>query len=100
MIAMLLPEPDTDKPFLISRVPLSPTFTVPVFNNESPNTPTVPVLLVDTVMLPKLLAVPTPNEVMMEPPEAVLPLMSSIVTAPPLVLSSPEARVKILLLLG
>jgi hypothetical protein len=49
--------------------------------------------------LPEFVAVPTPNEIMMEPPEAVLPLQPSIVTAPPLVLPTPKARVKILPLL-
>jgi hypothetical protein len=94
-IAMLPPEPDADKTLLISRVPLLPMLTVPVFNNESPNTPAVPALLVNTVMLPEFVTVPTPNEIVMEPPEAVLPLTPSIVTAPPLMFPSPEARVKL-----
>ncbi len=98
-IAMLLPEPDADKPLPISRAPLSPTFAVPVFNNRSPNMPIVPALLINMAMLHKIVAMPTPNEMVMEPPEAVLPSTPSIVTAPPLVLPSPEARVKLMPLL-
>jgi hypothetical protein len=98
-IAMLMLELDADKKLLISKVPLLPTLAVPVFNNESPNTPPVPALFVNIATLPELVAVPTPDEVVMEPPEAVLPLGPTIVTAPLLVLPSPKARVKILLLL-
>jgi hypothetical protein len=94
-IAMLMPEPDADKPLLISTVPLSTTLAVPVFNNESPNTPAIPALLIDTAMLPELVAMPTPDEVVMELPKAILSLLLSIVTAPPLVLPSPKARVKL-----
>jgi hypothetical protein len=43
----------------------------------------------------ELVAVPMPNEMVMEPPKAVLPSPPSIVTAPLLVLPSPEARVKL-----
>ncbi len=93
-IAMLLPEPDVEQPLPIPKASLSSTLIVPVFNDRSPNTP-----LVNTAMLPELVAVPTPNEMVMELPEAVLPLPPSIVTAPPLVLPSPEARVKLLPLL-
>jgi hypothetical protein len=98
-IAMLLPELDADKPLLISKAPLLPTLAVPVFNDRSPDMLAAPALLVDTAMLPKLVAMPTPNEMVMEPPKAMLPSLPSIVTAPPLVLPSPKARVKILLLL-
>jgi hypothetical protein len=56
-------------------------------------------LLVDTATVPELVGMQTPNELVMEPPKAALPLHPSIVTAPPLVLPSPEARVKILPLL-
>jgi hypothetical protein len=94
-IAVLLLELDADKPLLISKVPQLPMLAVPVFINESPNTPAVPALLVNTAMLPKLVAMPTPDEVMMEPPKAVLPLPPWIVIAPPLVLPSPKARVKL-----
>ncbi len=41
---------------------------VPVLNNRSPDTPAVPALLVDTATLPELVAVPTPDEMVMEPP--------------------------------
>jgi hypothetical protein len=68
---------------------------VPVLNNRSPNTPAVPALLVDVATLLELVAVPTPNEMVMEPPEAVLPSPLSIVTAPLLVLPSPKAQVKL-----
>jgi hypothetical protein len=98
-IAMLPPKPGADVPLLISKVPLSPILTVPVFKDESPNTPAVPALLIDTATHTKLVAVPMPNEVVMELPEAVISLLPLIVTAPTLVLPSPEARVKILLLL-
>jgi hypothetical protein len=77
------------------KAPLSPTLAVPVFNDRSPNMPSVPVLLFDTATLPKLVAVPMPDEMVMEPPEAVLPLVPTTVTAPPLVLPSPKARVKL-----
>jgi hypothetical protein len=97
---MLPPKPDADKPLPIPKAPLLPALAVPGFNNRSPNTPTVPVLLVNTAMLPELVAMPTPNEMVMEPPKAVLPLPPLIVTAPPLVLPFPEARVKLLLLLA
>jgi hypothetical protein len=97
---MLPPKPDADKPLLISKVSLSPTLAVPVYNNNrSPNMPTVPALLINRAVLPKLVAVPMPDEMVMEPSEAVLPLLPLIVTAPLLMLPSPEARVKLLLLL-
>jgi hypothetical protein len=44
-------------------------------------------------------AVPTPDEIVMELPVAILPLPTLMVTAPPLVLPSPEARAKLLPLL-
>jgi hypothetical protein len=43
----------------------------------------------------EFVAMPMSDEMVMEPPEAVLPLLPSIVTAPPLGLASPGARVKI-----
>jgi hypothetical protein len=105
-LPMLVPEPTeiatelcADKPLPISKAPLLPMLAGTVFNDRSPNTPAVPLLLVNTTMLPELVAVPKPNEMVIEPPEAVLPLPPSIVTAPPLVLPSPEARVKLLPLL-
>ncbi len=70
-----------------------PTRAVPVFINRSPYA--VPALLVDTATLSKHVAVPTPNEMVTKPPEAVLPSQPSIVTAPPLVLPSPKAKVKL-----
>ncbi len=76
-------------------MPLLPTLTVPVFKDELPNTPAVPAMLVNIATLPELVAMPTPNEMVMEPPEAVLPSPPSAVTAPLLVLPSPKARVKI-----
>jgi hypothetical protein len=57
------------------------------------------VLLVDTATLPKLVAVPMPDEMVMGPPKAVLSMPPSIVTAPQLLLPSPKARVKLMLLL-
>jgi hypothetical protein len=72
-IAMLSPEPDADEPLPISRAPLLPKLAVPVFNNRSFDTPAVPALLVNTAMLPQLVAMPTPDEIVMEPPKAVLP---------------------------
>ena len=99
-IAMLPPELDTDEPLPISKAPLPPTLAVPVLNNRSPDTPAVPALLVDTVTLPELVDVPTPNEMVMEPPKALLPSPPSIATVPPLVLPSPGARVKLSLLLA
>jgi hypothetical protein len=98
-IAMLPPELEADKPHPISRAPLLPMLAVTAFNDRSSNTPTVPALLINKATLPKLVAMPTPNEMVMEPPEAVVPLLPLIVTAPLLVLPSPKARVKILLLL-
>ena len=38
---------------------------------------------------------PTPNKIVMDPPKADVPSPLSIATAPPLVLPSPEARVKL-----
>jgi hypothetical protein len=49
-----------------SKAPLLPTIAVPVPNNRLPNTTTVPALLVDTVMLPELVDIPMPNEMVME----------------------------------
>jgi hypothetical protein len=94
-IAMLPPKPDADEPLPISKAPLLHKLVPPVFNNESPNTPTVPALLVNMAMLPKLVAVPMPNEMVMEPPKAILPSPPSIITATPVVLPSPVARVKL-----
>jgi hypothetical protein len=56
-------------------------------------------LLVNMVTFSQLVAVPMPNKIVMELPEAVLPSPQSIVTAPPLVMPSPKARVKLLPLL-
>ncbi len=98
-IALLPPDPDADEPLPISRAQLLPAFVVPVLNNRSPDSPTVPALLVNTATLPELVAVPTPNEIVMNLPEAILPLPPLIVATPPLVLPSPKARVKLMLLL-
>jgi hypothetical protein len=98
-IAMLLPKIDADEPLPILKAQLLPMLAVLVFNNRSPNMPAVPALLVNTAMLPKLVAVPMPIEMVMELPEAVLLLPPLIVTAPLLVLPSPKARVKLPLLL-
>jgi hypothetical protein len=92
-ISMLPPEPDKDKPLPMPKAPLLPTLAVSVFNDRSPNMPTVPELLFDMATLPELVAMLKPNEMVKEPPEAVLPLPLSIVTPPPLVLPSPKARV-------
>ncbi len=92
-IAMLPPKPDKDKPRPMPKVPLLPTLAVPVFNDRSLNIPGVPALLFNTATLPKLVAMPTPNEMVMEPHKAVLPSPPSIVPAPLLVLPSPKARV-------
>jgi hypothetical protein len=69
-IAMLTPKPDADKPLPMPKVPLLPTFAGPVFNNRSPDTPAVHALLFDTATLPELVAMPTPDEMVMELPEA------------------------------
>jgi hypothetical protein len=98
-IAMLPPKPDADEPLAISKAPLLLMLAVQVFINRSPNTLAVPALLVDTAMLPMLVAMPTPDEMVTEPPKAILPSPPLIVTAPPLVLPSPEARVELLPLL-
>jgi hypothetical protein len=60
--------------------------------------PAAPALVVDTATLPKLVAMPSQDELVMEPPEAVLPSTPLIVTAPLLMLPSPKARVKLPLL--
>jgi hypothetical protein len=96
---MLPPKLDADKPLQISKVPLLPMLAVAVFNNRSPDTTAVPALFVNTAMHPELVAVPMPNEMVMEPSKAILLLPPSIVTAPLLVLPSPKARVKLLPLL-
>jgi hypothetical protein len=98
-IAMLPSEPDADKPLPIPKASLLPMVAVPVFINRSPDMPTFPALLVDATTLPELVAVPTLDEMVAEPPKAVLPLPPLIVTDPPLVLPSPMARVKLLPLL-
>jgi hypothetical protein len=98
-IAMLPPEWDADQPLPISKVPLLPTLGVLVFNNRSPNMPAVPALLFNMATLPELVAVPTPDEMVMELPEAVPPSPPSIVTDPLLMLPSPKARVMLLPLL-
>jgi hypothetical protein len=61
--------------------------------------PAVPTLLINMATLPKLVAVPTPDEKVMEPPKAILPSPPLIATVPPIVLPSPKARVKHLPLL-
>ena len=95
-IGMLLPpEPDADDPLPMSTAPLSPTLALPVFNDKAPDTPDTPALLVDIAALPELVAVPTPDEIVMDPPKSVAPSPPSIFTDPPLVLPSPEARVKL-----
>ena len=71
-IAMLPPKLDADKPFPISKAPLLPTLAVPVLNDRSPNTTAVPALHVNMATLPELVAVPTPNEMVMESPKTVL----------------------------
>ncbi len=96
---MLPPELDAEEPLPIPKAPLLPTLAVPVLNDRSPDTTEVPTLLINTAMLPELVAVPTLDEMVMDLPKAVLPLPPSTVTAPPLVLPSPKARVKLLLLL-
>ena len=60
---------NTDNPGPKSTVPLLPMVAFPVLNGR----PVVPPLLMDTTMLLELVAVPTPNEMVMEPSEAVLP---------------------------
>jgi hypothetical protein len=65
-IAMLPPEPDADEPLPISKALLSPTVALPVLNDRSPDTPDVPALLVNTATLPELVAVYTPDEMVME----------------------------------
>jgi hypothetical protein len=57
--------------------------------------PAVPALLLNTATLPKLLAMPTPNEMETELPKAILPLLPLIVTAPLLVLPFSDTRVKL-----
>jgi hypothetical protein len=69
-IALLLPKLDAEEPLPIPKAPLLPRLADPVFNDRSPNMLTVPVLLVDTAMLTELVAVPTPNEMVMELPKA------------------------------
>jgi hypothetical protein len=61
-IAKLPPEPDADEPLPTHKAPLLPTFTVPVFDNISPNMPAVPVLLFDTTTILELVALPMPDE--------------------------------------
>ena len=56
----------------ISKAPLLPTLAVPVLNDRSPNTTAVPALHVNMATLPELVAVPTPNEMVMESPKTVL----------------------------
>ena len=90
--AMLLPELDADNPDQKSTVPLLSTVASPVLNGRSLNTPTVPLLLVDTATLSKPVDMPTPDEIVMKPPEAVLTLPSSILTTSPLVVPSPKAK--------
>jgi len=94
-MAMLPPEPDADEPLPMLTSPLVPTDALPVLKDKSPDTPELPALLVDTDTLPELVSVPTPDEIVMDPPKADVPSPPSIATAPPLVLPSPEARVKL-----
>jgi hypothetical protein len=98
-IAKLPPKLNADEPFLISKVSLLPTLAILALNNRLSNTPAVPELLVDMAKPSEPVAVPTPDEMVMEPPKAVLPFLPSIVTVPPLVLPSPKARVELPLLL-
>jgi hypothetical protein len=92
---MLTLELDAEEPLTMPKAPLLPTLAVPVFNNRSPNMTAIPALVFDTATLPKLVALPTPNEIMMELLKALLPLAPTIVTSSLLVLPSPEARVKL-----
>jgi hypothetical protein len=73
LIAMLPLEPEADTPLPTPKTPLSSTLAVPVFNNRSPNTHAVPALLINTAMLPKLVAMPMTNKMVMELPKAVQP---------------------------
>ncbi len=57
--------------------------------------PAVPASL-HTATLPEHVADLTPGRIGMGSPKAILPLLPSIITAPPLVLPSPEVRVKLL----
>ena len=93
-IEMLPPESDADDPIPMSTAPLSPTLALTVFNDKAPDTPDTPALLVDIAALPELVAVPAPDEIVMEPPKAVAPSPPSIFTDPPLVLPSPDAESK------
>jgi hypothetical protein len=90
--AMLPPEPDADDPVPKSTAPLLPTVAFPELDGRLPDMPAVPLLLVDTAMLPKPVVVPMPNEIVMKLPEAVLPSPSLILTPSPLVVPSPKAK--------
>ncbi len=72
-IEMLPPESGADDPLPMSTTPLSPTLALPVFHDKAPDTLDTPALLVDIAALSELVAVPTPDEIVMEPPKAVAP---------------------------
>ncbi len=79
--------------------PATPDWSPAILLNTSPisvpEMPTVPALF-HTATLFEHVADPTPNGIGIELPEAMPPLLPSVVTAPPLVLASPEGRVKLL----
>ena len=93
--ATLPPEPDADEPLPMLTSPLVPTNAVPVLRDKSPDTTELPALLVDTDTHPELVSVPTPGEIGLDPPKADVLSPPSIATAPPLVLPSPETKVKL-----
>jgi hypothetical protein len=53
------------------------------------------VLLIDIAALPELVAMPMPDEIVIQPPKSVAPSLPLIFSDPLLVLRSPEARVKL-----
>jgi len=60
------PEPDEDDPLAI---PLLPVFAVPVLNDRAPDMPDDSALFVKIDMPPKLVPVPEPDEITIDPPE-------------------------------
>jgi hypothetical protein len=70
LITMSPPDSEADEPLTRLTSPLSPTDAIPALIKKLPLTPVVPALSVETLTAPKLVNVPMPEAMAMEPPKA------------------------------
>ena len=68
--AILLPDSEADGSLPMFTAQLRPALAVLVRKDNSPDTTKVPVLLVGTDTFPKLVSVPAPDKILMDPPES------------------------------